>query len=177
MKTLFFAVIALLCGCSAIHSQEPVGLTPRDLSDEVNDWEGSWRNQDGIFHVFVLDATNGLIRTIGFERDHDEVKQETLDLHLRDTGDWTFASLVDENQDEPLHLWGRIKMEDGVCLAWAPDVEQFISRIADGTLPGTTNGTDGVLAPLTTNQYEIIMNEDAPLFEWDEPMIFWKIAD
>jgi hypothetical protein len=39
---LYSSLVILLCGCSVIHSQEPVGLTPKDISNEVDEWEGSW---------------------------------------------------------------------------------------------------------------------------------------
>lgn len=178
MKTLLYFVLALLlCGCSVIHSQEPVGLTPKDLSNEVEEWEGCWRNNDGTLNVFVINATNGVIRAIGFKRDGADIKQESFDVYLRETGDWIFASMKDDDNEENLFVWGRVKMEDGVFLAWAPDTEKFTKLIHDGALPGTTNGTNGVLAPLSTNHYEIISNPDSIYFEWDDPMVFWKISE
>lgn len=57
MKMLLVSFLAtLLCGCSVIHSQEPVGLTPKDISDKVDEWEGGWGNHAGVFNIFVMNA-------------------------------------------------------------------------------------------------------------------------
>jgi hypothetical protein len=176
MKAIFCCLFAvLLCGCSVIHSQEPVGLTPKDLSKEIDDWEGCWSCDDETFNVFVMDATNGFIRVMGFEREDDKIEKKSLDIYIREAGGWSFASMKDEEDDE-VYVWGRAKMEDGVFVAWAPDCEKFTQLIAEGTLPGTTNGSDGVLGSLSTNHYDIITDSDSVLFEWDEPIIFWKIS-
>jgi len=180
VKTLLYSLFALLfCGCSVIHSQKPVGLVPKDISDEVEEWEGCWKMPDGaVFTVFVMNASNGAIRVAGLEKDENEIKQESFDLYLREANGWTFASMPDEDEEDGLFVWGRIKKEESAALIWAPNTEKFVSLIADGTLPGTTNETDGVLGPLSTNHYEIICSDsEHVLFEWDEPMVFWKISE
>jgi hypothetical protein len=177
MKTFLCCALAMLfCGCNASLSSQPIGLTPKDISAEVEDWEGVWQNTDGTFFTaFVMDGSNGLIRIAGLERDGDAIKQESFDLYLRDAGGWTFVSMTDNK--EGLFVWGRIKREDRVALIWGPTPEKITALIADGTLPGTTNGSGGVLTTLSTNHYEIICSDSKTvLFDWDKPLVFWKVS-
>ncbi len=178
MKTVICYALALLfCGCSVIHSQHPVGLTPKDISNEVEEWEGFWQTTDGaIFPVFVIDASNGLIRVVGFDQDGDEIKKESFDIYLRDANEWTFASMAEEDNDEGLYLWGRIKMDKRVIFVWTPN-EKLTELIENKTLPSTTNKNDSVLGALTTNHYDVICSDSEDvLFEWDAPMVFWKMS-
>ncbi len=179
MKTILCsALVILLCGCSVIHSQQPVGLTPKDISNEIEEWEGSWQMPDGsILSAFVMNASNGLIRVVGLDRDGDEVKKESFDIYLRDANEWTFVSMADQDSEDGLFAWGRIEREDSAILIWRPIFEKFKVLIANGTLLGTTNEYDCVLEPLSTNNYDIICSDSEDvLFEWDEPMVFWKIS-
>jgi len=178
MKTLLCSVlVTLLCGCSVVHSQQPVGLTPKNISNEVDEWEGVWKDSEKTScAVFVKDAKNGLLRVIQIDND-DDSEQESFDLHLREANKWTFASMADEDSEEGLFVWGRIKMEDGVVLVWTPNVEKITALIEAGTLPGTTNKNGATLGPLSTNHYDIICSDSKNvLFEWDEPMVFWRMS-
>ena len=179
MKTLLCSalVILLFCGCSVVHSQQPVGLTPKDISNEVDDWEGVWSSGEGYSEIFVENGSNGMVRLAGMGRENGEIQLQTYDIQLRDAGKWTFVNMIDEDTDNGLYLWGRIKMEDGVALVWFPDVEKITTLIEAGTLPGTTNGSGSVLGSLTTNHYDIICSDSENiLFEWDEPMVLWKMS-
>jgi hypothetical protein len=71
-----------------------------------------------VFSVFVMNASNGLIRVVGLDRDGDEVKKETFDIHLRNANEWTFASMADQDNEEGLFAWGRIEREGRAVLIW-----------------------------------------------------------
>lgn len=165
-------------GCSAVYTVEPVGQTPLDISRESGEWAGLWQHNDGVISVVVKDASNGVLEIGWVDHDDNGMKLLAGEVFLRTIEGSTFASLRmhDEKDEAKGLLWGRIQRRGKTVLVWSPDKSEFESRVEAGVFPGTTNGSDLVLGALDTNHLGLIVGEDA-LFEWKEPLVFWKTSD
>ena len=53
------AVAALLSGCSAVYSPEPMGDKAVELDAS---WSGTWLSDDAMVNTKVLDAANGVLQ-------------------------------------------------------------------------------------------------------------------
>ena len=168
--------VILFSGCKAVLSEKSVGLTPKDLGAEVENWEGIWKSNELFLTVFVKDSSNGVLRVAMIDQSDDETKTECFDVQIKDADTWTFATKLDDAASNPF-IWGRIKTDGRFALIWLPDFEKFKPLIESGTLPGSVNKDNVVLGPLGTNHYDIICSDTNPvLFNWDEPIILQKIS-
>jgi len=177
---LILSAVAGLCGCSAVYTQEPFGQAPLDLARERDEWEGTWAHNDGMVSVSVQDASNGVLEIGWIESNSDGMKLLKGEVLLRTVDGALFASLkmkeADEADSAKGYLWGRMQRRKNTVLVWGPDKAEFERRVEQGALPGATNGSDLVLGPLATNQLSAIARDDG-LFEWKEPLVFWKTAE
>lgn len=165
------------CGCSAVYTQEPVGQKPFDLSRERAEWEGAWQHNDGVVSVAVKDASNGVLEIGWVDRDDNGMKLLAGDVFLRTIEGSTFVSLrMRDDAEAKGFLWGRIQRRGKTVLVWAPDKSEFEKRVEEGAFPGTTNGSDLVLGALDTNHLSSVARDDG-LFEWKEPLVFWKTTE
>jgi hypothetical protein len=176
---------SVLGACSTVSSPVPLGSEPAALDPAA--WEGAWSNPDGTLEITVTDATNGLARMI-FEEDGE--KQE-LNLVVRQSGEWIFANVTEEDFDDSQgldgegdgdsesgesYLWVRVKLKSGAIIAWDPDAEAFAELVSAGVLPGSVNEGDVVLGALSPEHYEIITSgSHGVLMNWDEPAILYRV--
>jgi hypothetical protein len=174
-KSAMSAALALaLAGCDYVASKHPVGETP--LALEESEWEGAWLEGDSPVTVRVVDAKQGLLQAAWVEERDGEFVMDSVDVFLRRFEDWTFASFAGVDQDEPNLLWGRLGRDDrnGLFLWW-PRPEAFKRLVEEGRLPGTIDGDDVLLERLEAEHLAIIASEEqGVLFEWDEPMTFYR---
>ena len=177
---LILLACAGLCGCSAVYTQEPFGQAPLDLTRERAEWEGTWTHNDGTVSVSVQDASNGVLEIGWIDSDSGGMKLLKGEVLLRTVEGALFASLKmkDQGESDPAkgYLWGRLQRRKNTVLVWGPDKAEFERRVEEGALPGSTNGSDLVLGPLATNQLSDIARDDG-LFEWKEPLVFWKTSE
>jgi hypothetical protein len=169
------AVMVLTCGCSSVFTTQPIGETPWNIAANADAWEGTWNHAEGAIRVVVVDGSNGLIRIGWVEKSGKKLKCESGVVYLREAGEWAFANFQGDEWDEKdRYLWGRIERKDRVALVWGPVVDKFRQLVAEGRLPGVTN----VLSALSSNHLQLITSEsEGFLFNWAEPMVFWKTAD
>ena len=176
-----FLVLTLLglslWGCNVVYTKQPVGEKPRSLAAEADQWDGTWLVPDGAVTVRVKDAAKGVLSIGWVEKSGDALKPHVEDVFLRDVGDWSFASMKDE--DKPgLYVWGRIKRKDRQIFLWAPNLGKLRELVKAGTLPGTLQGEDVFLGNLGAKELQIISSEtQGVLFEWSEPIVFTKLGD
>ena len=174
---LLLAVAALSVGCSAVFTQEPFGQKPFDLTGERAEWEGTWQHNDGVVSVAVKDASNGVLEIGWVDRDDNGMRLLAGDLFLRTAEGATFGSLrMRDDPEAKGFLWGRIQRRGKTVLVWAPNKSEFDKRVDEGAFPGMTNGSDLVLGALETNHLSFIARDDG-LFEWKEPLMFWKTLE
>ncbi len=169
---LFWIMAATITGCGFVYTPQPIGERPSPI--ETDAWEGTWINGEQFLTINVLDETKGLLRISWIANDNGQVKLESSNLHLLESGDWTFASIPDKDNPKQ-YLWGRIKQDERQVVVWVPDSEKFKSLVEEGKLPGKIDNKNVMLGNLTLDHLKLITSEtEGVLFEWDEPIIFQK---
>jgi len=132
---LWFVVlgILLIAGCTSVTSRKLVGDQPVPLDPKV--WNGAWTDDDEtVLFLRVKDATNGVLEIAVPEMTDTEITLEKLDVHIRKTGDWWWASFKEKADDA--YTFVRVSEPDHHLLAWSPDPAAFVSRIKAGLLKG-----------------------------------------
>ena len=172
----------LVGGCTSVYVTEPIGYAPIDLTGSESEWAGHWRTgeDNGVFLVEVANATNGVLQLGWIEGSGTNLEVETATVHLRETGDWQFATLDEgdgaETNETPKYTWGRVVKNKDTILVMVPIRELFAEQIVAGTLPGTTNGNTIVEGTLSSNHYRIICSDSSNvMFHWAEPMMFRRV--
>lgn len=174
------ALAALLPSCAVVVSDKPIGAEP--LSVEVEDWEGTWRHPDGAIEIIVVDPAKGVLRLAWVEKTENEPHLELVDVLLRKTGDWSFASYLvpGEGEPGPDYYFARVRNEDDIILAWAPDPTRFKQLVDDGKLPGTLEGRDKDIVHLQAMKLEhlklIASEREGVLFDWETPIVLHRIS-
>ena len=165
------ALALALAGCDYVSSEHPVGTEPVIVAEE--DWNGTWLHADGTITLRVVDSAQGLLEAAWVDEDEGRFVLETVRIHLRQHGGWTFASFAGV-EDFPDHLWSRLGIDGRQVFLWWPRTEEFARLVADGLLPGEVDEDgDVTLERLADEQLAIVVSEEhGALFEWDEPMVF-----
>ena len=179
MKRLTMAFVSVVvCGCSAVYTSRPIGDRPLNIADNKEAWEGAWLHSDGAITVKVVDGSNGVLRVGWVEKEEEGLKYESADVYLREHGKWKFASMRPAGEAETnRYLWARIGGRGSQMLLWPPDPGKFRRLVLNGSLPGSTNGSNVVLGPLGSNHLDLIASEtNGVLFVWDEPLVLFKLS-
>lgn len=173
-KGLLVAVSVLsLAGCSTVSLPKPMGETVASVEPEQ--WEGTWltSTMDTSISIKVTDAKKGILKAAWL----DDMKMETLEFYLLESGEWMFGNVKDE-ENSSRFLWGRLKKEDSQIIVWFPDVEKIKDLVKAGSLPGTV-GEDGdvALGDLKAEHVKLITSDDQGiLFEWEEPLVLIRLS-
>ena len=169
-------LLLLLPACNPVYVDSPIGETPLVLDPE--EWEGTWRVEDDVILVDVLDSENGILRLAGVEKSEDgELEIEAITIYLRDGGDWIFASLEDDNEGEPRYLWGVLRRSGDQVLELDPDRTKFRALVEAGTLPGRLDGEDVYLGPLEAEHLALILSDaHGFLFDFDGFAVATRIS-
>ncbi|MEI8340097.1 MAG: hypothetical protein WCH43_01005 [Verrucomicrobiota bacterium] len=180
MKYLPALLIAIvLSGCSAVYTTKPVGENPKNLTHEVPEWEGVWCNAEGdTFKVNVADPAKGLLQVAGIEEKGNTFELKKYTIHLRESGNWCFASCRNEDvKDRDLYVWARISRDGRQIIFWAPDTDKFKQLVTKGQLPGKIEKDEVVLGELDPKQMELITSgSNGVLLQWEKPMILTKVS-
>jgi len=177
MKQFFLLlVLGVLSGCSAVYSTAPVGMQPKNIENSQEEWSGTWLHAEGAVTVRVVDGANGELEVGWVEEKLGALKCETYAMHLREVGDWTFASFKPLGAPREDHyVWARIRKEERMAILWPPDVEKFEALVQEGRLPGTVDGHVVVLDGLTPAHCEVLQSEtNGVLYVWDKPLVLIK---
>lgn len=167
------ALVMILAGCDYVSSVHPVGDAP--LTVDEAEWEGTWLHADGPLTVRVADGQQGLLEVAWVEEEDGAFVLESIDVHLRQFGDWTFASFSGV-EDAPDLLWSRLVRDEEQVFLWWPRPEEFKRLVEAGLLPGKIEDDNVELAQLEAEHLAIIVSEEhGMLFEWDDPMTFNRL--
>jgi hypothetical protein len=131
-----FALLAafLFTGCTSVTSRKPVGDQPVTLDPKV--WNGVWTDDDeAVLLMRVKDATNGIVEVAVPEIGDDGISLETMDVQVRQTDDWWWASFKD--RPESAFTFLRVSQPDRHLLVWSPRPAAFAKRVKEGALEGT----------------------------------------
>jgi hypothetical protein len=165
---------ALVLGCAAVPSIEPVGERPKAISAE--EWSGTWIHENHPITIKVLDGQKGLLQVAWVEEKEGDLKLESYQVAVRESGDWIFGN-VKEKGDSSSHYWALIKKDAGQIIVWTPDPAQFRRLIQTGVLRGKLEGYDIILGRLTPDDLKIILDRDNGVsFEWQHPVVFFRVG-
>jgi hypothetical protein len=78
---------------------------PRPLGDAVvtldpAEWQGTWLAPDMVITTTVLDGAAGRLQAAWIERGPGGATLEVVEGSIRSSGDWTFASILDEGAEQ-----------------------------------------------------------------------------
>ena len=179
MKTIDLVLVlccaALLSGCVSVRVATPLGETPVALA--AAEWDGMWVNQQGTLFIKVVDAANGRLQLAWPKDEANRLSLESTEVVLRQSGDWTFASLK-MNPEDKLYIWARIKKDEYGIVIWLPDPKKFAGLVREGRLPGKADEKDNVvLGELTPAHMKLITSgEKGILLKWENPLILIRPA-
>jgi len=172
----FFALLtgALILGCAAVSSMEPVGDHPKEISQ--NEWAGTWINKSHSITIQVLDEQKGLLQVGWVEEKEGGLKIESHRVTIRESGEWIFGN-VKEKEDSVFHYWALIKKDAGQIVVWAPDPAQFRKLVETGRLRGKVEGSSTILEKLTLDDLKGILSGDKGVcFERQNPIVFFRLG-
>ncbi|MCI5208171.1 MAG: hypothetical protein D3910_05140 [Candidatus Electrothrix sp. ATG2] len=185
MKKILLLIVStfLLTGCAVVTSDNIIGNAPTQLSPE--NWNGTWRNEDTVLQVKVLDAENGLIKIAWFEDKDKDLQADSITVQIRKGEKWEYLTLLEGSiyKDIGKYCWGRVKKESKRLLFWFPDPERFEQAVQAKILTGEVMKTKKENTPsthikLSGPAQDIIRQVESgkgDYFLWDTPLTFLKI--
>ena len=174
------AVAALLSGCSAVYSPEPMGDKAVELDAS---WSGTWLSDDATVNTKVLDAANGVLQFAWMEAKPDGIQMESYRVAILARGDTLFANIRDDEKGHGYHWFLVERKSDRLVLVWGPDAEQFSKAVTEKTLPGKLlapddpNSDDVLLGELEPEHIDRILDPTSGLLDWKDPLVLVRVAD
>jgi hypothetical protein len=172
-----FALLAsaLIFGCAAVTSVEPVGERPKEISQ--NEWGGTWIHMSQSVTIKVSDEQKGLLQVAWVEeKEWGSLKIESYQVAIRESGEWIFGNV--KEKEESLHYyWALVKKDVGQIIVWAPDPAQFRELVQTGVLRGKVEKRDIILDKLTPDDLKVILSGDKGVcFDWQNPLVFFRLG-
>jgi hypothetical protein len=172
----FFTLLtgALIFGCAAVSSVEPVGERAKETSQ--NEWGGTWIHKSHPITIKVLNEQKGLLQVAWVEEKEGGLKIESYQVAIRESGEWIFGN-IKEKEDAASHYWALIKKDVGQIIVWTPDPAQFRKLVQRGVLRGKVERYDIILEKLTPDDLKGILSGDKGVyFEWENPVVFFRLG-
>lgn len=179
---LAVALLPWLVGCAAIYSEQPLGEHVAVFKPE--EWDGIWVASNGSFdRIRVTDGANGMLAW-GFRHGLCDTVPGTRPDQFRQSGSWYFlAPGPASTEGAARHLTGAAFFRHGNALAlYNVDRARVRELVEKGALPGRiTNGSgrfsdqEVVLAPLTHEQYRVLLPERHPPFNFQPVFVLVKL--
>lgn len=186
MKTLrlllpLAAAAAAFFLVSCASTKHPIGLPlEQDLSEEIT---GAWSNPEGVMHVHC-DA-NGNLKIAGLEWVEGKgefVKNEASGPLLGLHDDFLVINIREGDQEkedaDENYTFALMKVDDDKIVVWAPSTAAFRELVEKKKVEGILTDHGVILTSEGEAIAKTIIEESLPkLFEWGEPMIFWKMPE
>ncbi len=172
----FFVLLttALIFGCTTVSSVEPVGERPKEISRD--EWDGTWIHKNRSVTIKVLDAPKGLLQLAWVEEKEGNLKLESYQIFIRESGEWIFGNVREKGGAAP-YYWALIKKDMGQIIVWTPDPAYFKKLVQEGKLPGKVEKYEVLLEKLRPEQLKVILSADkAVCFEWQNPVVFFRLG-
>ena len=171
-----------LVGCSAVYLEEPIGSEVVRI--EEGDWEGTWVAADGdVATIGVRDADAGTLWVADVGKHGDEMKMESLTVHVRDASRGGRERLFISVEDDGAYFWGLVVRDQDYVVLYAPEIDRFRDMVNEGRLPGRIGdesdlaGSDVYLGKLAPEHLDLILSDDAgTLFAWDRPYVLRRVS-
>lgn len=178
MKTArFLAVLgaALICGCAAVSSVEPVGERPKEISQ--NEWGGTWIHKNHAITIRVSDKQRGLLQVAWVEEKEGGLKLESYEVEIRESGEWLIGN-VKEKQGSDRYYWALVQKDEGQIIVWTPDPAQFTKLVQTGVFRGKLEkGGSVVLEKFTPEHLKVVLSGDkGACFDWKKPVVFFRLG-
>jgi len=177
LRTALACGLALLLNaCSNVYVPAPIGERPLDIEPEKQEWAGNWFHRDGAITVQVVDGPKGVLRLGWIEEVNDKLELKLMEVFLRDSGGWTYASVRDPDaKGEELYVWARLEKLKGSVTLWFPNARSFRDLVNAGKLPGTVKGNNVHLGELQASHLDALRTGQLGVpFEWESPAVFFR---
>jgi len=163
-------------GCAQVDSPVPIGKDPVML--QGSEWNGTWASSEGTVIARVVDAAKGTVEIAWIEEESGEPVMKKKTLYIRQTGDWVFVNITDEDKPDR-YLWARLKNDDGEAILWIPDVDKIKALVREGKLPGKVDDDRNVqLGTLSEEQTKRLTSDDnGVLYDWENPLVFRRMSE
>jgi len=165
-----FLIVLSLCSCSNVLSTSPVGETPYAAKPE--EWDGIWVAREMFVHMKVMDGPGGIIKAAWIEPNDKGFKMESHDVWLRKTGEWAFASVKAEGEDN-LYVWVHFKRDKEQILCVLPEPDTFKALCAAGKIPCRNRDSDIIIESLTSANSAVITSAEP--YDWPSPLVFTRL--
>lgn len=185
-RTIIGVLVAAVSGCDVVTSTHPVGnlFEPVSVGPAQVDrgtWEGTWVELGGLaVIVTVLDPQKAIFRVSWVVEKKGGPRLVVREAHLRVFGEWCFGNFHADTEDTPTevqYLWGPVKVDQEQLLLWTPSAEKFKRLVEEGILPGKVDKDGDVHLGELKQEHLVIITSDKRgiLFEWDKPVVFWRV--
>ena len=165
---------ALIFGCAAVSSVEPVGERAKETSQK--EWGGTWIHGSHAITIKVLNEQKGLLQVAWVEEKEGGLKLESYQVAMRESGQWIFGN-VKEKEDAASHYWALIKKDTGQIIVWNPDPARFRKLVQTGDLRGKVEKCDVILEKLTADDLKGVLSGDKGMcFDWQNPVVFFSLG-
>jgi len=176
---IFFGLLCILIGCSAVVTRYPVAFPSNN--SKLQDLEGIWMTEDG--PIFVNFDAQGRGQIASLEWKDQEYQILRGELLVSEVGTRHFLSIriAEENQwDGEYFLAEFTTNPKGYLVVWEARKKLFEQAVRDKKLPGFIQedryGSDVILTarPEVLNAF-IASWEGAPLFDRTKPVVLKKV--
>ncbi len=185
---LSISLSVLLSSCSYVTSYYPIGI--EHFPTTPDEWNGTWRNEDGIVKIQVSDESKGIIELAWIAPDHEGLKFESMTCQIMKGKKWLYVNVLEipNEKTDGYYYWGRIKKEKKKIIIWPPAVEPFQIAAEEKKLRATVeitestkikmNITEGVkLLDKPETIINLVENNRSKYFEWENPVVLLKSLD
>ncbi len=167
--------VALILGCAAVSSVEPVGERPKELTP--SEWDGTWIVKNQSITVKVLEPQKGTLRVAWVEEKGGRLELESFQVEMRESDDLMLGN-VKEEEGASCYYWALVRRDEGQIIVWYPDASQFRKLVEAGTLRGKVEKGGGVVVEkLTREDLKSLFSGDKGIcFDWKQPMVLYRVG-
>lgn len=173
--------VAALAGCKSVAIRKPIGDKVKDLTAEVDQWNGTWvggDKEEALLMLRVKDAAQGQLDLMMIDDKDSTLSVRNMTCYVKESGNWSFISVKDpDHENEELYYWAKIERQGRHITCWSPDPDKFSAAVRDAKLPGTGEN-NVILEKLSPEQVAGIREgKYGPLLNWEQPIVFWKVSE
>ena len=177
---LAVALLPWLMGCAVIYSEQPLGEQVAVFKPE--EWDGIWVASNGSFdRIRVTDAENGMLAW-GFRDGLCDTVPGTKPDQFRQSGPWYFLAPAAAEHGSRYPTGGAFFRHGNALALYNVDEARVRELVEKGALPGRVEESKGrlhdkdvVLAPLTHEQYGVLLPDKQPLFDFQPVFVLVKL--
>lgn len=163
-----------MSGCSFVQSVNKLGK--EIYIPNKDEWEGTWIAEDGSLQIKVINKELGEIRIMFIENG------ELLNyrIFLAKNGNDTYMNLVEKSEDK-FYYPAKFKKKTNQVIVWRVSSDFLKKAITSKKIDGEITEhkyNDDLLIKASKeklNSY-FIENSDQMLFEYEDPLVLWRLV-